>query len=70
MVKSCRWPHQIIHFVFSIAGHNLPSIERVQSTGYMASKHAVTVLTDGLRKELVSLKSKIRVTVNIIFIYR
>jgi len=30
---------------------------------YTASKHAVTVLTEGLRRELRDLKTKIRVTV-------
>jgi NADP-dependent 3-hydroxy acid dehydrogenase YdfG len=30
---------------------------------YTASKHSVTVLTEGLRKELSDLKSNIRITV-------
>lgn len=50
----------IIH-IGSISGHfimNLPVHV------YYASKHAVTVMTEVIRKELVSLGSKIRVTVS------
>nr|CAD7597154.1 unnamed protein product [Timema genevievae] len=49
----------IIH-INSIAGHYLPSFFPV--TMYHASKHAVTVLTEGLRRELVQLGSKTKVT--------
>nr|CAD7410970.1 unnamed protein product [Timema poppensis] len=48
----------IIH-INSIAGH---SILNLPLHFYTASKHAVTVLTEGLRRELVALNSHIRVT--------
>ncbi|XP_069683455.1 farnesol dehydrogenase-like [Periplaneta americana] len=48
----------IIH-INSVAGH-MPSPGRF--TMYFATKHAVTALTEGLRRELVQQKSKIRVT--------
>jgi short-subunit dehydrogenase len=35
---------------------------------YTASKHSVTVLTEGLRKELSDLKSNIRITVRRLFL--
>nr|CAD7268585.1 unnamed protein product [Timema shepardi] len=44
----------------SVAGHRLGNHNGVAP--YSASKHAVTVLTEGLRRELVQLGSKIRVT--------
>lgn len=42
----------------------MPIKELIGNTMYNATKHAVTVLTDGLRKELLLLKSKIRTTVS------
>lgn len=48
--------------IFSIAGHYDLSAPGFHM--YSASKHAVTALTEGLRKELVSQNSKIRVTVS------
>nr|CAD7571469.1 unnamed protein product [Timema californicum] len=49
----------IIH-LNSIAGQYLPG--STSASMYPASKHAVTVLTEGLRRELVQLGSKIKVT--------
>nr|CAD7266288.1 unnamed protein product [Timema shepardi] len=49
----------IIH-INSIGGHSLPM--SLPATIYHASKYAVTVLTEGLRRELVQLGSKIKVT--------
>lgn len=48
---------------FSISGH---SLSRSSAMCYMygATKHAVTALTEGLRRELVKNNSKIRVTVS------
>lgn len=48
---------------FSICGHTLPTTPGASMSMYYASKHAVTVLTEGLRQELNGLKSKIRVAV-------
>nr|CAD7400405.1 unnamed protein product [Timema cristinae] len=49
----------IIH-INSTLGHSLPTGRNVSM--YHASKHAVIVLTEGLRRELVQLGSKIKVT--------
>ncbi|XP_021942048.1 dehydrogenase/reductase SDR family member 11-like, partial [Zootermopsis nevadensis] len=52
----------IVH-INSTLGHVVPPAEFGFSM-YTASKYAVTALTEGLRKELVNLKSNIRVTVS------
>ncbi|XP_046394670.1 farnesol dehydrogenase-like [Ischnura elegans] len=49
----------IIH-INSVAGHSILPFTGHHSYG--STKHAVTVLTEGLRKELMEAKSKIRVT--------
>ncbi|XP_069683492.1 dehydrogenase/reductase SDR family member 11-like isoform X2 [Periplaneta americana] len=48
----------IVH-INSIAGHGFPT----RLFMYAASKHAVTALTEGLRRELVNQKSRIRVSI-------
>ncbi|XP_069683489.1 dehydrogenase/reductase SDR family member 11-like [Periplaneta americana] len=50
----------IIH-INSISGHRIPQSEHVNMM-YCASKYAVTALTEGLRRELVQQKTKIKVT--------
>ncbi|XP_069683511.1 farnesol dehydrogenase-like [Periplaneta americana] len=47
----------IVH-INSVVGHKVME----QAAMYSSSKHAVTALTEGLRRELVNQKSKIRVT--------
>ena len=47
----------------SISGHSLPQNVSMLYM-YGATKHAVTALTEGLRRELVKNNSKIRVTVS------
>jgi NADP-dependent 3-hydroxy acid dehydrogenase YdfG len=49
---------------FSISGHSLPQ-NAAMTYMYGATKHAVTALTEGLRRELVKNNSKIRVTVSV-----
>ena len=50
--------------LFSVAGHKMPrTIFPIYM--YAASKHAVTILTEGLRRELAEQNSNIRVTVSI-----
>jgi NADP-dependent 3-hydroxy acid dehydrogenase YdfG len=45
----------------SVAGHGVHDLPGIGM--YAASKYSVTALTEALRKELVNLKSKIRITV-------
>lgn len=52
----------------STAGHQVPSIP--YNNVYPASKFAVTGLTETLRKELITLGSKIKVSVNILCFWK
>lgn len=47
----------------SIAGHYVPNIK--EFSVYPATKHGVTALTETLRKELIELGSRIKVTVSL-----
>jgi NAD(P)-dependent dehydrogenase (short-subunit alcohol dehydrogenase family) len=49
---------------FSVVGHKLIDTFFM----YSASKHAVTALTEGLRRALVKQNSKIRVTVSVRYV--
>jgi NADP-dependent 3-hydroxy acid dehydrogenase YdfG len=50
-----------LYATFSISGQYV--IQYPGMYAYSASKHAVTVMTEGLRRELRDLKTNIRVTV-------
>jgi NAD(P)-dependent dehydrogenase (short-subunit alcohol dehydrogenase family) len=50
----------------SVLGHDVPKQHYAM---YSAAKHAVTALTESIRRELVRLQSKIRVTVSICMQY-
>lgn len=54
----------IIH-INSVAGHKVPCYPKLNI--YPASKHAVTALTETLRRELNDINSRIRVTVSIVY---
>jgi NAD(P)-dependent dehydrogenase (short-subunit alcohol dehydrogenase family) len=59
-------PFQWEKIIFSISGQYV--IQYPGMYAYSASKHAVTVMTEGLRRELRDLKTNIRVTVNSILL--
>ncbi|KAF4531864.1 hypothetical protein B566_EDAN000892 [Ephemera danica] len=48
------------NFFYSVSGQRIPNWPRIYL--YSASKHAVMVLTEGLRRELRDLKTKIKIT--------
>ena len=52
-------------FVHSISGHRIYSSPTENTLFYSVTKHAVTALIEGIRRELVAMKSNIRVTVSI-----
>lgn len=51
----------VVH-INSITGHYIPNV--VEYNVYPATKHGITALTETLRKELIDLESKIKVTVS------
>ncbi|GFS70302.1 hypothetical protein NPIL_294311 [Nephila pilipes] len=51
---------QIIH-ISSIGGHRMPSANFLGANFYCGTKFMVKALTEGLRKELKALKSRIRI---------
>ncbi|XP_069677723.1 dehydrogenase/reductase SDR family member 11-like isoform X2 [Periplaneta americana] len=51
----------IIH-INGILGHSIPDINFLSIYMYSAAEHAVTVLTEGLRRELLKINSKIRIS--------
>jgi hypothetical protein len=59
-IHETHFPLWLLH---SIVGHSIPHLDMVVHM-YCAAKHAVTALTEGLRRELVKQNSKIRVSVS------
>ncbi|XP_069677724.1 farnesol dehydrogenase-like isoform X3 [Periplaneta americana] len=46
----------------TLIGHSIPDINFLSIYMYSAAEHAVTVLTEGLRRELLKINSKIRIS--------